>query len=32
MYVCVVLKTEIKRGVEFTLAVTDLTAQGERKC
>ena len=32
VYVCVLLKTEIKRDVEFTLTVTDLTAQGEHKC
>ena len=32
VYVCVLLKTEIKRDVEFTLTVTDLTAKGEHKC
>ena len=32
VFVCVLLKTEIKRDVEFTLTVTDLTAQGEHKC
>ena len=31
VYVCVLLKTEIKRDIEFTLTVTDLTAQGEHK-
>ena len=29
VYVCVVLKTDIKRDVEFTLTTTDITAQGK---
>ena len=29
MYVCVVLMTDIKRDVDFTLTTTDITAQGK---